>query len=70
MMHLVLIQISDTEYRAADGTTVQREYGKTPNGNNVGGAWVLRDVEGEWIDHDTYINDLRERNKLELVDKE
>lgn len=54
-------------YEGNDKQVIAREYGKTPNGNALNGAWVLRSETGEWIDHDRYINDLAERNEIDLV---
>lgn len=45
--------------------TMQREYGKTPNGNKLRGQWVLRD-NGKIIDFDKYRNDIEERHNFEL----
>jgi hypothetical protein len=50
-----------------ESLTMQREWGKTPNGNMFGGSWVLRGPDGQYIDHDAYRSDLTERNQLELV---
>lgn len=44
---------------------MQREYGLTPNGNHLGGKWVLRGPEGQFIDFDKYRSDLMERNGFE-----
>ncbi len=44
---------------------MQREYGKTPNGNNMNGRWVLRH-DGDMLDFDQYRHDLAERNNIEL----
>lgn len=51
-------------YRSTSGLTARREYGVTPNGNPVGGRWVLRDAAGGWVDFDQYRHDLWERNGL------
>lgn len=48
--------------------TMQRGYGKSPNGNNLYLKWVLRDNTGKFIDFDTYRHDLAERNDIRLVD--
>ncbi len=34
---------------------------QTPNGNTFTNHWVLRDVNGGYIDHDRYRHDLMER---------
>jgi hypothetical protein len=44
----------------------REEEGKTPNGNPIGGRWVLR-LGGAFVDVDTYRTDLAERNHFELV---
>jgi hypothetical protein len=61
---VLLTQESRDSYRAADGRTMQREYGETPEGNPLGGRWVLRDVQGGWIDFDQYRHDMMERHGL------
>lgn len=37
-------KIDANSYKNDDGSTIQREYGKTPNGNEFGGRWVYRDL--------------------------
>ena len=46
---------------------LKREYGKTPNGNDVNGRWVLR-LDGTFLDFDRYRNDLIEAWKLDKCD--
>ena len=46
----------DGDYR------MQREYGLTPNGNSIGGRWVLRGPAEDWIDCDQYRHDLLARH--------
>ena len=53
-------------YQFDSGHTMAREYGLSPNGNNLNGKWVLRDREGNFVDFDKYRNDLAERNNLKL----
>lgn len=55
-------QTSEDNYISDSLHTMQREYGFTPNGNHIGGRWVLRGPDGEWIDFDQYRNDLLIRN--------
>ncbi len=45
-------------YVSDSGETISREYGRTPNGNNLNGAWVYRDKEGNFIDFNQYLSDL------------
>ena len=60
-------QISEDNYISDDGFRVQREYGLTPEGNQVAGRWVLRGPEGEWVDYDQYRNDLLPRHGFVTV---
>lgn len=59
-----LQQVNDDLYHAHDGRRMEREYGETPNGNPLGGRWVLRTIEGTFIDFGQYRHDLAERNGL------
>ncbi|WP_186214801.1 hypothetical protein [Burkholderia gladioli] len=61
-----LRQTSEDNYVSECGFTMQREYGRTPNGNLLGGRWVLR-KEGEFVDFDQYRNDLAERNNMTIA---
>ena len=54
-------QVAKDRYEAEDGTVMQREKGKTPNGNEFDNRWVLRDPDGNLIDFDQYRNDLAGR---------
>lgn len=56
---------SSEYYVLPDSKTINREYGKTPNGNRMAGAWVYRDTDGNLIDFDKYRADLFDRNGLE-----
>lgn len=51
------------EFSNEEGVTIKREYGKTPNGNELGGSWVYR-VKGEFVDYDQYFIDLCNRYGL------
>lgn len=53
-------------YTSEDYWSMRREWGQTPNGNDLEGRWVLRDEKGLWIDFDANRNDLAERNDLEF----
>lgn len=59
-----LTQINATRYVTTDGHVMQREMGKSPNGNEFDNRWVLRDPQGCYLDHDRYSNDLAERHNL------
>ena len=61
-----LLRTAEDNYASQEGWTLQREYGVTPNGNPIGGRWVLRKPEGIWVDVDQSRHDLAERNKLTL----
>lgn len=43
---------------------IKREWGKTPNGNDCNGRWVLRSLDGTWLDTDRYFNDIVDRHDL------
>ena len=53
-------------YRGEDGTTMQREDGLTPNGDQINERWVLRSNNGTWIDCDHYRSRLADRNGFEI----
>lgn len=55
----------DSRYEGGD-YVMQREYGMTPMGNPLCGQWVLRTVDGEWLDFDAYRSDLAERYNLKV----
>jgi hypothetical protein len=59
--------IGPEEYQGA-GLVIKREEGLTPNGNQIGNRWVLRDEAGEWIDCDQYRYDLMARNDISMTD--
>lgn len=61
---LIAIQINDDRYEIDGGRVLQRERGDTPNGNPIGGRWVLREADGTFIDVDQYRNDLFERHNI------
>jgi hypothetical protein len=60
-------QTSEDNYVGDDGYHMQREYGTTPNGNPVGGFWVLRGPNDEWVDYDQYRFDLMGRNGFDTA---
>jgi hypothetical protein len=62
--------VNDHKYQDDAGRTMTREYGLTPNGNQLNGRWVLRDQKGQWIDMDKYRFDLSERHDIQLVSKD
>lgn len=69
MARKILVEtILDSKYESIDGEglKIAREYGKTPNGNDLNGQWVLRDVQGNMVDFDGFRNDLAERHNLDL----
>lgn len=55
-------------YLLSNRYTMKRENGKTPNGNELNNAWVLRNLAGRPIDYDQYRHDLLERNKLTVIE--
>ncbi len=64
-MKTVLTKVACECYKN-DEMTMQREYGKTPNGNALGGKWVLRNAKGDWIGFNVYRYDLAEANNIIL----
>ena len=53
---------AERRYRTADGTTVGREFhGTTPEGNPLGGRWVVRDEQGAFVDVEQYRTELASR---------
>jgi hypothetical protein len=64
-----LVEVSDDLYEGQFEifkAQMAREYGETPNGNKLGGRWVLR-IAGRFVDFDQYRSDLAERNGITLV---
>lgn len=61
---ITLTKIDEASFLASDGRAMKRENGETPNGNPLGGRWVLRSPQGDFIDFDQYLHDLAERNNL------
>lgn len=55
-------EVSEDAYEGDGGFAMRREQGKTPNGNEIAGRWVLRDAQGDWVDVDQYRFDLMERH--------
>ena len=51
------------------GYTIEREHGKSPNGNDIGGRWVLR-KNGEFVDFDCFRADLAERNNVTILSED
>jgi len=61
-------QADPERYIFEGGLAIQREeLGTTPQGNPIGGRWVLRSGDGDWIDCDQYRADLAERHGLSLT---
>lgn len=59
--------VEEDGYRSEDGHAMRREYCLTPNGNEMNGRWVLRDIAGKMIDFDKYRSDLMERNGFKII---
>ncbi len=66
MARLVMHQISEDRYESEEGWVMQREYGKSPNGNDYNGVWVLRDDKGNYLDHNRYRYDIEARHQLDI----
>lgn len=65
-MYHQMREVQPEAYEAANGFTVRREHGKTPNGNEIGGHWVLRDKDGKWVDYNQYRNDIFQHPALKV----
>ena len=63
---LIIMHKRNEIYKSQKGHTMQRENGKTPNGNELNGRWVLRSPDNEFVDFDDYHQDLANRNGLIL----
>lgn len=62
---IYVIYNEDTDTYTCDEYIINRDWhGLTPQGNPMGGRWVLKDLDGKYLDHDRYRNDLFERNSL------
>ena len=66
IMNRKLFPLNETRYESCDGFVMQREYGISPNGNQINGFWVLRDKFGTWIGFDQYRYNLAELHSFEL----
>lgn len=62
-------EVDHNTYVNDEGWTLEREEGASPAGNQFGRRWVLRDPDGEYVDHDQYRNDLAEEHDLILRNK-
>ena len=60
MAKVTWVQIGENVYRASDGSVICREWGLTPNGLPLNGAWVYRDSDGALITWNQYRNDIFE----------
>jgi len=58
--------MEDTVYIFEDDYTMKREYGETPNGNDMAGRWVLRDEDNEIVDFNKYRNDIIDAYNLTI----
>ena len=66
MSRIMMMNKAADRYESLCGRVMKREHGKTPNGNDLGGFWVLRDPAGKMIDYDQFRLDLAERNNLSI----
>lgn len=65
--YIYLDQIDKDSYVSLHGETLKREYGKTPNGNDLNGQWVYRGNKGNFIDFNQYRHDISEKYNLVLM---
>ena len=62
-----LVYSTDYIYVWENGVSMRREKGtQSPTGNHIDGLWVLRDVDGTYIDYDRYRFDIAPRHDLEI----
>lgn len=60
-------ELDDGSYTLPNGGIIKREQDTlTPNGNKLAGRWAYRNANGDLIDFDKYINDLAERQNINL----
>lgn len=60
-------KLDDDTYSIPNGGTIKREHETlTPNGNKLDGRWAYRSANGDLVDFDKYINDLAERQNINL----
>lgn len=65
----VLTANGHDSYAGSNGSTMEREYGTIIRDGyeiEMNGRWVLRDENGNYVDHDRYRNDLAEEYQLIL----
>lgn len=66
-MKLQAQQLDDGTYTIPNAGTIKRENETlTPNGDPLNGRWAYRNTNGELVDFDKYINDLAERQNINL----
>lgn len=65
-VHAVFQSALDDMYVFPDNSTLRRESGKTPQGNDMDGQWVYRDANGNFLDYSSYRHDLADRFNLVL----
>lgn len=68
-VHAVFGSVLDDMYVFPDNSTLRRESGKTPEGNDMNGQWVYRDANGNFVEYSTYRHDLADRFNLVLYKK-
>jgi hypothetical protein len=70
-MKIPMIMLGDVYASPTNRWIMKREYhSRTPNNNQMGGRWVLRDENDVMIDFDQYRHDLADRQNLELIGTE
>jgi hypothetical protein len=67
MKNVMIAEWADGKYRNISGDQIKREYGNAPNGVPFCGKWVYRMVDGTYVDHDAFRNDLAERHNIVLI---
>jgi hypothetical protein len=62
---MIATKVNDKCYDLTGVGKIQREYeGQSPSGERFKGHWVMRNHLGDYIDSDTFINQLAERQRF------
>lgn len=62
------LKTQDEYYIGLAQSKLSRENGVSPSGVDFYNRWVLRDHNGVYVDHDKYINDIKERHGITTQD--
>ncbi len=65
-MHRVIESVENQSFTFDNGYTMKREEGYSPNRCPFNGKWVVRDAQGNYLDHSRYRHDLAELFNFDL----